>query len=128
MALAHDETRAGRLDGADASATVDNPLCGDRVTLDVRLDGGKITEIAHHVRGCALCAASAAALSAAAEGRDADSLRSAREQIAALLAGGAPPGAPWEAFGAFAPVAAYKSRHSCVTLPFDALDKAFAGT
>ncbi len=42
MALAHDETRAGRLDGADASATVDNPLCGDRVTLDVRLDGGTL--------------------------------------------------------------------------------------
>ena len=42
------------------SARRDNPLCGDRVTIDVRLDdSGKIAEIAHQVRGCLLCQASA---------------------------------------------------------------------
>ena len=52
----------GRLPDPTSSATVDNPLCGDRVTLDLSIKDGRIAEIAHHVRGCLLCQASAAAL------------------------------------------------------------------
>ncbi|MDA1310166.1 MAG: iron-sulfur cluster assembly scaffold protein, partial [Proteobacteria bacterium] len=37
----------GRLDAPDASARVDNPLCGDRVTIDLALDKGRITAIGH---------------------------------------------------------------------------------
>ena len=54
----------GRLPDADASATVDNPLCGDRVTLDLKITDGKITAIGHDVRGCLLCEASAATIAA----------------------------------------------------------------
>ena len=51
----------GRLPAAAASITLDNPLCGDRVTLDLEKSDGTVKAIGHEVKGCLLCAASAAA-------------------------------------------------------------------
>ena len=107
----------GDKDGAAAS--------GDRVTIDVRLDGqGKITEIAHQVRGCLLCQASASALAATAVGRDATSVGDLRLDAERAL--GREPGEAGEPFSAFAPVAAHKSRQECVLLPFEALKDALS--
>jgi nitrogen fixation NifU-like protein len=116
--------RAGRLPAPDVSATVDNPLCGDRVTVDVKLSGGKIADIAHQVRGCALCQASASVLAAVAIGQTAADLQAVRDRLKAMLGGGEPPPAPWQDLGIFTPVRRYKSRHECVILPFDALTQA----
>lgn len=118
--------RAGRLPAPTASVTVDNPLCGDRVTLDIKLDGPTIADIAHHVRGCALCQASASVLAAAAVGRDAAAIAAGREKLKAMLGGGDPPDSPWDELGIFTPVRRYKSRHECVLLPFEALTQALA--
>ncbi len=126
LAFAHDDARAGRLDSPNATATVDNPLCGDRVTIDLSLKDGRIREIAHHVRGCVLCQASAAALSATALGETAESLARAAESLRAMLAGGGAPSGAWAGFAAFTPVAEHKSRHTCVLLPFDAIAEALA--
>src|SRR5437868_12732062 len=71
VALAKSKAGAGKLAAPTRSARRDNPLCGDRVTIDVTLDNGKIAEIAHQVRGCLLRQASAAALAGVAVGRDA---------------------------------------------------------
>ena len=76
VALAKAKTGAGKLASPTKSARRDNPLCGDRVVIDVRLDeAGKIAEIAHQVRGCLLCQASASALASVAVGRNAPASR-----------------------------------------------------
>jgi nitrogen fixation NifU-like protein len=125
VALAKAKTGAGKLNDPTKSARRDNPLCGDRVTIDVRLDGqGKITEIAHQVRGCLLCQASAAALAATAVGRDAGGVAELRHDAERAL--GREPGEAGEPFSAFAPVAAHKSRQECVLLPFEALKDALS--
>ena len=98
-----------------------NPLCGDRVTIDVRLDGGTIAEITHEVRGCALCQASAVALGSRAQGRSKDDVLALRKEIESVLQGTATGEGD---FAAFAPVRQYRSRHDCVLLPFDALQAA----
>ena len=36
-----------------------NPLCGDRIRIECRLDGGRVTEARHTGDSCAICAASA---------------------------------------------------------------------
>lgn len=115
--------RAGRLDAPDSTATVDNPLCGDRVTIDVKLAGNKIVDVAHHVRGCALCQAAASLLADAAIGQDVVQARAARESAKQMLAGGAA-AAPWTGLEMFAPVRRHKSRFDCVLLPFEALARA----
>jgi nitrogen fixation NifU-like protein len=122
VALAKSRTGAGRLPAPTASARRDNPLCGDRVTMDVRLDGqGTITEIAHEVRGCALCQAAAVALGARAQGRSKDHVGELRQEIEGVLKGTA---AGEGDFAAFTPVRSYRSRHDCVLLPFEALQAA----
>ncbi len=126
LALAHDTARVGRLDSPDATATIDNPLCGDRVTIDLSLKDGRIREIAHYVRGCVLCQASAAALGATAVGKTRETLAETAGALKAMLTGGGAPTGEWAHFDAFTPVAAHKSRHSCVLLPFDAIAQALA--
>jgi nitrogen fixation NifU-like protein len=125
VALAKAKTGAGKLAAPTKSARRDNPLCGDRVTIDVTLDGtGHIAEIAHQVRGCLLCQASAAALASIAVGRDAAGIAELRHD--AERAVGREAGKAHEPFDAFEPVAAHKSRQECVLLPFEALKDALS--
>ena len=123
VALAKAKTGAGKLVPPARSARRDNPLCGDRVTIDVRLgDDGRIAEIAHQVRGCLLCQASAAALASVAVGRDKAGIAALRHE--AERAVGRESGDPAEPFAAFTPVKSHKSRQECVLLPFEALGAA----
>src|SRR5258708_18045330 len=89
MEAARQATGHGRLAKADAAATVDNPLCGDRVTIELRLADGRIAEIAHEVRGCVLCKASAAVLAPQALRPARPRVGAAAAQMETLLAGAA---------------------------------------
>jgi nitrogen fixation protein NifU and related proteins len=125
VALAKAKTGAGKLSAPTKSARKDNPLCGDRVSIDVRLDdAGRIAEIAHQVRGCLLCQASASALASVAVGRDKPGIELLRHDAEKAI--GREPGEPADPFAAFAPVRAHKSRHECVLLPFEALEAALS--
>jgi len=125
VALAKAKTGAGKLASPTKSARRDNPLCGDRVTIDVTVDGnGKIAEIAHQVRGCLLCQASASALASVAVGRDVASIVDLRHDAERAI--GRESGEAHEPFTAFAPVRKYKSRQECVLLPFEALQDALS--
>lgn len=112
-----------RLEPHDARAAVDNPLCGDRITLDLRLTAGSVTALGHRTRGCALCQASAETLRRCIPGQATDAAREARAAVQAYLAGGELPQALAD-YAAFAPVRDYPSRQGCVLLPLDALVEA----
>ena len=125
VALAKAKTGAGKLSAPSRSARRDNPLCGDRVTIDVRLDGdGRIAEIAQQVRGCLLCQASASALASVAVGRDKAGVEAVRHDAEKAI--GRADGQPDEPFAAFVPVKAHKARHECVLLPIEALQDALS--
>jgi nitrogen fixation NifU-like protein len=126
VALAKARQKDGRLDDPDASVTLDNPLCGDRITLDVKVAEGRIADIGHHVRGCMLCEAAASLIGGHAIGSAATDTRTAFDLLHNMLKNGASPndGETWSQVNAFAPVADFKSRHECVLLPFEALAKA----
>ncbi|MBS0546977.1 MAG: iron-sulfur cluster assembly scaffold protein [Proteobacteria bacterium] len=125
VALAKAKTGAGKLAAPTRSARRDNPLCGDRVVIDVTLDGqGRITGIGHQVRGCLLCQASASALASLAVGKDAAGIADIRHDAERAI--GREQGAAAEPYAAFAPVAAHKSRQECVLLPLEALKDALA--
>jgi nitrogen fixation protein NifU and related proteins len=122
MRLAVSADGAGRLTRPDASARRDNPLCGDEVTLDLRLRDGRVEEVGHRVRGCLLCRAAAAALARGAVGRSAAELDEVRARLEAMLrAAGSPPEGVFADLSAFLPVREVASRHACVLLPFDVL-------
>jgi len=128
--LAREATGQGRLETPQASVRVDNPLCGDRVTLDLDMVDGRVGAVRHQVRGCLLCQAAAAVIGARAPGQTAPALRDNAERLRRLIVdgagaeGGAATPGLWPELAAFAPVHRHKSRHDCVLLPFTALDRA----
>jgi NifU-like protein involved in Fe-S cluster formation len=125
LQLAREAIGAGRLEAPDGRFTLDNPLCGDRVTFEVRLRQRRVVALAHHVRGCLLCQAAASLLGRAAPQASREEIAAAGAGAAAMLQGdAAPPGAPWAAIQLFAPVRDAPSRHRCVLLPFEALTEA----
>lgn len=125
LTKARSATGAGTLgERADSRVTVDNPLCGDRITLELSRDGDRVGAIAHKVRGCILCQAAAALIAELAPGQTRDDLIAAKEAARSLLAGGVPPAGAWTGLAIFTPVATHKSRHQCVLLPFEALRRA----
>ena len=120
---------AGRLTAPTGSALRDSPMCGDRVRIDVELVDGRIAAIAHEVKGCLLCRASASLLGLHALGRTPGEVERLRARMAAMLAAGEVSGMPEGAdeIALFAPVHGYRSRHGCVMIPFEALTIALAG-
>lgn len=128
--LARQATGHGRLLAPQVSIRVDNPLCGDRVTLDLDLEDGRVSALGHQVRGCLLCQAAAAVIGARAPGQTAAALHENTERLRRLIvdgsdaAGAAAGEGLWPELTAFAPVRRHKSRHDCVLLPFTALGRA----
>jgi nitrogen fixation NifU-like protein len=124
VARAREAFGDGRLAAAAASITVDNPLCGDRVTLDLETSDGTVKAIGHEVKGCLLCAASAATIAAFGQNRRPDELREMAAAARALMTDGTPVPEKFAGLRVFSPVHASKSRRDCVLLPFEALGKA----
>ena len=118
---------SGRLASPHGRARVDNPLCGDRVDFDVQVAEARVSALAHRVRGCLLCEAAASVIGRSACGATAAQLLAVRDEVSAMLGGGARHfSPPWEALEMFAPARDFPSRHECVTLAFDALSAALS--
>ena len=75
----------GKLEPADAHADGYNPLCGDRLTLYVNLDGDRIRETKFEGGGCAISVASASLLTEAVKGKSRAEVRTLFDDVHALL-------------------------------------------
>lgn len=115
-----------RIETADAKATGDNPLCGDRISVYLRLDDGRITDAAFEATGCAIMIASASMMTDVARGRPIDAARMAIADAEALFTGAPPPAPPGD-LAALAGVRAYPSRVRCALLPWRTLQAALDG-
>lgn len=115
---------AGKLENATVEATVDNPLCGDRVTVSLAVEDGTITAIGHVVRGCVLCEASASLLAQHGVGRSPADIHATSHAFQDMIRDNGPVPENWPDLSTFEPVRTAKSRHECVLLPFEAATKA----
>lgn len=126
LRLAADAHGAGRLPSPTATGTAFNPACGDRVTVDLVVENGRVTAVAQEIRACVLAQASAAILGVALEGQSQEDVVALKDAITAMLAeDGAVPGSPFGAYIAFDGVAEHPARHKCVLLPVEAVLDAF---
>lgn len=122
LRLAAEAAGAGRLDERDASAEIVNPVCGDRIRVDVRTEGARIAALGYEVHACVLTQASASLLGRHAVNRTAAEIRALAQRVEAMLReDGDAPGGDWSDYAALAPVRAHSSRHECVMLPLRAL-------
>ena len=117
--------RLGRLDAPDASSTAHSKMCGSTVTVDVKKDGGAVTDFAHDVNACALGQASSSILARHVIGATPSELRGLRETVRKMLKeNGPPPEGKWADVAFLEPVRDYKARHASTMLTFDAVVKA----
>ncbi len=78
----------GDLPDATARAVVENPVCGDRLTLALRVEAGRIAAVAWRCLGCSGSIAAASALSEAIRGLDLGAARRVdRDAVDAALGG-----------------------------------------
>src|SRR4051812_46184013 len=68
----HSSPHRGRLEAPDLTAELDNPLCGDRIRLELGLDPeGRIDRVRFDGHGCAISQAAASLLAEHVEGKTA---------------------------------------------------------
>jgi SUF system NifU family Fe-S assembly protein len=122
LELAGNSPRLGRLEGADATATAHSKLCGSTVTVDLKMEGNRITDFAHEVKACALGQASSSIMARHVIGANAQELRELRETVRRMLKeNGAPPTGKWDDIAVLEPVRDYTARHASTLLTFDAV-------
>jgi nitrogen fixation protein NifU and related proteins len=109
-----------RLEAPNGQATLDNPLCGDRVTIEVTLAADAFLAIGHEVKGCMLCQATTALIARELKDRPANALEQAENAVREMLKGsGNAPIGDLAPFAIFLPVRPHRGRHRCVLLPFE---------
>ena len=113
-----------RLDDADRIAEGNNPLCGDRITLYLRMDGERIADVGFQGAGCAISQASASLMTGAVKGKTADEADRLFHAFHDMVAGGPDAPADPQTLGklaAFAGVRAFPARVKCASLSWHTL-------
>jgi nitrogen fixation NifU-like protein len=105
-----------------------NPLCGDRLTVYLRVANGTIQEAAFQGFGCAIAIASASLMTESVKGKTLAEAEAQFEHFLQMIT--APADAPVGDVGdlsAFAGIRRFPVRVKCATLPWQALRAAAAG-
>jgi len=120
----------GKLDAATHRAEGRNPLCGDHLVLEARLDGGKVVEARFVGDGCAISKASASVMTGLVKGKTPAEVDEMFQVFHRLVTEG--PGAmpDLEALGklaVFGGVHDFPTRVKCASLAWHTLRAALAG-
>ncbi|RME42643.1 MAG: SUF system NifU family Fe-S cluster assembly protein [Chloroflexi bacterium] len=76
----------GEMEDPDISHEEYNPLCGDRLVIQLKLDGDRVADVKFHGEGCAISQASASMLTEVVEGKTLDELKTlTKEDILDML-------------------------------------------
>ena len=115
----------GRLDPADAHADGHNPLCGDRLSVFVKMNGDRIEDLKFEGKGCAISTASASLMTEAVKGKDKAAVGDLFEQVHNLLTQqDAPAGPELGKLAALQGVREFPSRVKCASLCWHTLNAA----
>ena len=115
----------GKLEPADAQADGHNPLCGDQLTMYVKLDGERLNEVKFEGKGCAISMASASLLTEAVKGKSRREVQQLFDAVHALLTRhDAQPEAGLGKLAALSGVREFPARVKCASLCWHTLNAA----
>jgi len=121
----------GKLDHPTHQAQGHNPLCGDEISVFIKVADDRITDITFDGQGCAISKASASLMTSRLKGRTLDEVRSVASEVRQLLTGPEREAADLEKLGDLAAlegVRKYAVRVKCATLAWHALEAALEGS
>ena len=113
----------GRLEDADLHADGHNPLCGDKLSLTVKVSGDRVTDLRFEGSGCAISKASASLMTEGVKGRTLDEVRGLFDRFHRLVTdqGAAADEAELGKLAVFAGVRDYPARVKCAILAWHTL-------
>ncbi|MCZ6822446.1 MAG: SUF system NifU family Fe-S cluster assembly protein [Deltaproteobacteria bacterium] len=112
------------LNHPSASALVQNPLCGDQVRVEIRLERARLSEVSVRARGCSITVAAGSVMTELVRGCDAQEVRGLMTALQQIVYGEPAPSALDERLRAFARVAQLPARERCALLPWEGLVQA----
>lgn len=118
------------VEGANRSVDGYNPLCGDKVTFTLRIEGDVVKDIGFQGSGCAISTASASLLTEALKGKTLSEAEALFESFHDLVTGLQPVHGEPEKLGklaAFSGVCDYPTRVKCATLAWHTVHAALKG-
>jgi nitrogen fixation protein NifU and related proteins len=115
-----------RMEDADRHAEGRNPLCGDQITVWLKLDGDVITDVSFHGSGCAISKASASLMTGAVKGKTRAEVDRLFDRFRGVVTGrgGDAQGGELGKLAVFSGISAFPLRVKCATLPWHALKAA----
>lgn len=119
-----------KLEGANHSAEGYNPLCGDRITVYVLLEGDTIEDVAFEGSGCAICTASASVMTELVKGKTIDEVEALFGRFHDLVTGDPSEKPNTEGLGkmaVFFGVREFPVRVKCATLAWHTIRAAVKG-
>jgi len=113
---------------ADANRTAEgyNPLCGDRITVELTVEDGIVKDIGFQGTGCAISKAAASMMTASVIGKPEREVDALFHRVHAMLTG-ANGATEVGKLAVFAGVREFPSRIKCATLAWHALQAALHG-
>lgn len=112
---------------ADHVAEGYNPLCGDQLTVYLRVADGAVADVSFEGHGCAISTASASLMTEAVKGRPVAEVEALFKDFHALLTDEAPPGRDFGKLQVLAGVREFPARVKCATLAWHTLHNALHG-
>lgn len=118
-----------KLEDANLSAEGFNPLCGDKVTVYLKVEDGIVKDIAFQGSGCAISTASASIMTQALKGKTTAEAEALFDRFHRMLTGRSevPGGAELGKLAVFSGVPEFPVRVKCATLVWHTLHAALAG-
>jgi nitrogen fixation protein NifU and related proteins len=116
-----------KLDGANRTAEGYNPLCGDQITLYLKVEDGVIEDAAFQGSGCAISRAAASMMTSSVIGKPGGEAEALFHRLHAVLTGENGDGGSIGKLAVFAGVREFPSRVKCVTLAWHTLQAALTG-
>jgi nitrogen fixation NifU-like protein len=118
----------GGLENPDSSADGHNPLCGDALTITIKMDGDQLADVAFEGSGCAISRASASLMTQAIKGRSTTEINELFQAFHSVVTGEAcTDDVPLGKLAALAGVAQFPIRVKCATLAWHTLNAALDG-
>jgi len=106
-----------------------NPLCGDRITVHARVEGGVVSDVRFEGSGCAISRASASVMTGLVRGKSPKEIEALFRDFHRLVTEGPQPGEEERAgkLAVFSGVHEFPARVKCASLAWHALRQALSG-
>ncbi|KRE46274.1 Fe-S cluster assembly sulfur transfer protein SufU [Paenibacillus sp. Soil522] len=113
----------GTMNEESVTINLNNPTCGDRISLQLQVVEGKVADAKFSGEGCSISMSSASMMTEAVKGKTFDEALAMAEKFSALMKGEPVEFDEYEELDALSGVNKFPARIKCATLAWNALRK-----